>query len=206
MFVNSAATQVDNSDEELEFGAQKQGDDLIREPASPVEDSKQRSENERRERGRWVTASFPPTPSENRNRRVSWGCSDFPDAATVVAQANGLVGEVVLSLLSMARYALKHGGRLVFFLPLRGADARLHRLSPAVLEKLEEKSGGADAEGEGVQLSVVYAAKQLFTSPNICRWLVVLEKEAVRGKEADRVASSEGSQGTAHGRQEVLQE
>lgn len=206
MFVNSAATQVHDSDGEVGVGARKRGDNSIREPVAPVEDPKERLEKESRERGRGSAATFHRVSSGNRSRRSSWGCDDLPDAATVVAQANGLVGEVVLSLLSMARYALKPGGRLVFFLPLRDADARLDRLPSAVLEKFEDESGVASAEGKGGKLSVVYAAKQHFTSPNICRWLVVLEKEAVPREDTGWTTCSGEPRVRAHGRQGFLSE
>lgn len=95
------------------------------------------------------------------------------DGARAEARANDLVGEVIWSLLSLARYSLKPGGRLCFFLPLRGAEARLVRLPTALLERLSE----GDCDGGGKRLSVVYATKQRMTSPNMCRWLVVMEKE-----------------------------
>lgn len=98
------------------------------------------------------------------------------DGARAEACANDLVGQVIWSLLSLARYSLKPGGRLCFFLPLRGAEARLVRLPIAVLERLSK--GDHDARGaRGKRLSVVYATKQRMKSPNMCRWLVVLEKE-----------------------------
>ena len=87
-----------------------------------------------------------------------------------VAYANSLVGDVVWSLLSLARFSLKPGGRLSFFLPLRGAEARLAELPATLVEKLCER----DVHGE--QLWVIYTSKQRMTSPNMCRWLVVLEK------------------------------
>lgn len=91
--------------------------------------------------------------------------------ARAVASANDLVGEVIWSLLSLARYSLKPRGHLCFFLPLRGAEAMLDRLPAALLEKL----GEPDAQGK--RLAVVYATKQRMTSPNMCRWLVVLENK-----------------------------
>lgn len=98
------------------------------------------------------------------------------EGAKAVAQANDLVGEVVWSLLSLARFSLKPGGRLCFFLPLRGAEARLDKLPTAVLERLGEGGEDDDARG-GKRLTLVYATKQRMTSPNMCRWLLVLEKE-----------------------------
>ena len=90
--------------------------------------------------------------------------------AKAVAYSNSFVGDVVWSLLSLARYSLKPGGRLSFFLPLRGGEARLAELPAALVDKLGER----DAHGE--RLFVVYTSKQRMTSPNMCRWLVVLEK------------------------------
>lgn len=102
------------------------------------------------------------------------------EGARAVAYANDLVGEVVWSLLSLARYSLKPGGRLCFFLPLRGAEARLKKLPAVLLERLGE--GGEDDDARyGKRLSLVYATKQRMTSPNMCRWLLVLEKETVAG-------------------------
>ncbi|CAM9113092.1 unnamed protein product [Scytosiphon promiscuus] len=92
------------------------------------------------------------------------------DGAKAEASANSLVGDVISSLISLARYALKPGGRLSFFLPLRGAEARLDRLPIALLDKLSEGAGDA-------RLAVVYTTKQRMTSDNMCRWLIVLEKE-----------------------------
>lgn len=111
------------------------------------------------------------------------GCADYKgtewkagDGARAEACANDLVGEVVWSLLSLARYSLKPGGRLCFFLPLRGAEARLVSLPTALLEGLS--AGDNDAGGAGAnRLLAVYATKQRMTSPNMCRWLVVMEKE-----------------------------
>lgn len=170
--------------EKLDHGARKQGDHFIRDSAFSGDNSNQFSEIGRTFMQHERTEASSPTPvrptSEESNRRASGDCSDVPDAATVVAEANRLVGEVVLSLLSVARYALKPGGRLVFFLPLRDEDARRDELPSAVREKLEERSVGQGDEGAGgTQLSIVYAAKQLLTSPNLCRWLIVLEKEGV---------------------------
>lgn len=97
------------------------------------------------------------------------------DGAKAEACANNLVSEVIWSLLSLARFSLKPGGRLCFFLPLRGADARLVQLPKAVVEKLSKGDHGA--EGKKECLSLVYATKQRMTSPNMCRWLLVMEKE-----------------------------
>lgn len=91
-------------------------------------------------------------------------------SSEVVARANGLVGAAVSALISLARFVLKPGGRLVFFLPLRGKEARVHTLPPTVAAKLCECSS------RGEQLSIVFASKQRFTSPNMCRWLIVMEK------------------------------
>lgn len=98
-------------------------------------------------------------------------CSEWRagEGARAVAYANDLVGEVVWSLLALARYSLKPGGRLCFFLPLRGAEARLDKLPTALLDRLSEG-------GEGKRLSLIYATKQRMTSPNLCRWLLILEK------------------------------
>lgn len=109
------------------------------------------------------------------------GCSEWKagQGARAVAYANDLVGDVVWSLLSLARYSLKPGGRLCFFLPLRGAEARVDKLPTALLERLVMSEGSEDDEDEreGARLSLVYATKQRMTSPNMCRWLLVLEKE-----------------------------
>lgn len=181
---NAAESAAEYPREKLGHGAPKQDDRSIRDSALAGDTSHQCSGIGRTYMQYQRTEVGSPTPlrpaSENSNRRASWGCSDVPNAATVVAEANRLVGEVVLSLLSVARYALKPGGRLVFFLPLRDEDARVHELPSAVREKLEERSVGEGDEGVGAtQLSIVYAAKQLLTSPNLCRWLVVLEKEGM---------------------------
>lgn len=119
------------------------------------------------------------------------GCNDTGSAGMVsvwetgagaraVASANDLVGEVIWSLLSLARYSLKPGGRLCFFLPLRGAEARGDRLPSTLADKL----GEIDAHGD--QLSLVYMAKQHMTSPNMCRWLLVLQKEKRRAQGGGR--------------------
>lgn len=96
--------------------------------------------------------------------------------ARAVADANGLVSDVIWSLLSLARYSLKPGGRLCFFLPLRGVEARLESLPAVLVMKLLE------LDGRGERLSVVYATKQRMTSPNMCRWLLVLAKVARTSK------------------------
>lgn len=108
----------------------------------------------------------------------STDCSEWRagEGAEAVAYANDLVGEVVWSLLSLARYSLKSGGRLCFFLPLRGAEARLERLPAALLERLCRGGQDYGEDDERGRLSLVYATKQRMTSPNMCRWLLVLEK------------------------------
>lgn len=101
---------------------------------------------------------------------------DGRGSTVAVERANGLVRAVILALLSLARYALKPGGRLVFFLPLRGEEARLDSLPPSIMEKICEKSTVEE------QLSLVYATKQRLTSQNMCRWLIALEKTCERGE------------------------
>lgn len=99
-----------------------------------------------------------------------------------MAHANGLVGEVIWSLLSLARCSLKPGGRLCFFLPLRGAEAQLDKLPSALVGRLSEGDEADDKALEGGRrLSLVYATKQRMTSPNMSRWLLVLEKETGDG-------------------------
>ncbi|CAM9997330.1 unnamed protein product [Ectocarpus fasciculatus] len=93
--------------------------------------------------------------------------------ARAEASAKDLVGKVIWSLLALARSSLRPGGRLCFFLPLRGAEARLDRLPAGLLEKMSQ----GDLAGGPTRLAVVYTTKQRMTSPNMCRWLVVLEKE-----------------------------
>lgn len=153
-----------------------------------------------------VAADHPLKPKDEINLRVferkreedcpsrtSGQLSKMPtreagEGAAVVGRANGLVGGVILSLLSLARDALKPGGRLIFFLPLRGQEARLDRLPTAVIQKLENcEQESALSQGERREqhheydhqsrLRLVYASKQRFTSQNMCRWLVLLEKE-----------------------------
>lgn len=96
--------------------------------------------------------------------------------AKAEASAKDLVGKVIWSLLALARSSLKPGGRLCFFLPLRGAEARLGRLPIGLLEKMSQ----GDPAGGPTRLAVVYTTKQRMTSPNMCRWLIVLEKELDR--------------------------
>lgn len=150
---NSAGGPVDYSDEELGFS----------------DGSAEKGAND--------SCSSPGDSGSAREQ----GWHDTRASKTVVAHANGLVRGVVSSLLSLARFALKPGGRLVFFLPLRGSDAWLNSLPPAVVQKLceEDQAGGA-------RLAIVYATKQRLKTPNICRWLVVLEKEMVRGTATTR--------------------
>lgn len=99
---------------------------------------------------------------------------DTGAGARAVANANDLVGEMIWALLSLARYSLKANGRLCFFLPLRGEEARADILPSALVDKL----GEVDAHGK--QLSLVYTIKQHMTSPNMCRWLLVLQKQPGR--------------------------
>ncbi|CAM9695881.1 unnamed protein product, partial [Ectocarpus sp. 13 AM-2016] len=94
--------------------------------------------------------------------------------ARAEASAKDLVGRVIWSLLALARSSLKPGGRLCFFLPLRGAEARLDRLPTGLLEKMSK----GHLVGGPTRLAVVYTTKQRMTSPNMCRWLIVLEKES----------------------------
>lgn len=114
--------------------------------------------------------------SDPRRRRGGSNGGESPsvweagEGAKAEASANSLVGDVIWSLVSLARYTLKPGGRLSFFLPLRGAEARLDKLPIALLEKLSEGDGDA-------HLVVVYTTKQRMTSNNMCRWLIVLEKQ-----------------------------
>lgn len=89
----------------------------------------------------------------------------------VIAHANNLVGEVIWPLISLARFSLKPGGRLCFFLPLRGEEARLDVLPTGVLEKM------AELDHRGERMLHVYSSKQRMKTLNMCRWLVVLEKE-----------------------------
>lgn len=90
--------------------------------------------------------------------------------AAVIAHANNLVGEVIWSLISLARFSLKPGGRLCFFLPLRGEEARLDVLPTGILEKMVKSNH------RGERMFHVYSSKQRMKSLNMCRWLVVLEK------------------------------
>eukprot|EP00903_Cladosiphon_okamuranus_P011379 g10724.t2 len=126
-----------------------------------------------------VSRQRPRETDDDIGTGNSGGCPQWKagEGAKAVAYANDLVGEVVWSLLSLARYSLKPGGRLCFFLPLRGAEAQLDKLPAVLLERLSE-GGEDDGAREGKRLSIVYATKQRMTSPNICRWLIVLEKEA----------------------------
>lgn len=108
------------------------------------------------------------------------GCADMMSGwdtgagARAVANANNLVDKMIWALLSLARYSLRANGRLCFFLPLRGEEARADRLPSTLVDKLSE----VDAYGK--QLSLVYKSKQHMTSPNMCRWLLVLQKQPGR--------------------------
>lgn len=117
----------------------------------------------------------PTTPRSKYDQRglESSGGSAWEagSGAAAIAHANSLVGEVIWSLISLARFSLKPGGRLCFFLPLRGEEARLDVLPPGVLKKMVELNH------RGERLVHVYSSKQRMKSLNMCRWLVVLEKE-----------------------------
>lgn len=90
-----------------------------------------------------------------------------------IARAHELVGGVTRSLVSLAKYVLKPGGRLVLFLPLRGVAAHQPGLPE---EGVDTLCGGCAADGEPLQL--IFASKQCLKSPNMCRWLVVLGKKS----------------------------
>ena len=116
-----------------------------------------------------------PSRTGSRRHRLDFtGRSEWMscDGAAAIAHANNVVGEVVWSLVSLARFSLKPGGRLCFFLPLRGAEARLDTIPAAVANKLIETNTG------GERLIHVYSTKQRMKSQNMCRWLVVLEKRS----------------------------
>lgn len=117
-----------------------------------------------------TTSAVRTVDSGANNATSTW---EVGSGAKVMASDNNLVGEIIRSLISFAGHSLKPGGRLCFFLPLRGAEARLEALSPALLKELRDVDGAR----AGQRLGVVYTVKQRMSSPNMCRWLVVLEKE-----------------------------
>lgn len=81
-------------------------------------------------------------------------------------EARVQVALVTAAILRVARSKLRLGGRVVFFLPVRGADD-LAQDARALLEQ----------SGLGDDLHLVAARKQAF-SPTFARWLVVVERAA----------------------------
>jgi len=84
-------------------------------------------------------------------------------------QARVQVAEVTRALLQLALLALAPGGRLVFFLPLRGSDAHLD--GAGVLALLQAWTPDELRSGLGLLIS----KKQTF-SPTFARWLLVMER------------------------------
>ncbi|CAM9132315.1 unnamed protein product [Choristocarpus tenellus] len=89
------------------------------------------------------------------------------EGEVAIEEARGLVEQVVMHLMDLAGEVLKLGGRLTFFFPLRGEQARLDHFPQELGERLFCQGGS---------LSLKIAIKQRQTSPNMCRWLLVLEK------------------------------
>jgi methylase of polypeptide subunit release factors len=93
------------------------------------------------------------------------GARAEPGAASVSpTRARLQVSLVIGALLRLARSALSPGGRLVFFLPVRGAD--LQHTAEALLQ--------LNGLGQAPGLALVAAQRQSF-SPTFARWIVVLE-------------------------------
>lgn len=90
-------------------------------------------------------------------------------ASTATDEARAQVALVLTALLRLARRALLRGGRLVFFLPVRGADSLLDGADS--LRSLLERW----APGELAGLALVAARKQTFSS-TFCRWIVIIER------------------------------
>ncbi|CAM9189473.1 unnamed protein product [Discosporangium mesarthrocarpum] len=114
----------------------------------------------------------PACAQEQESSIPAWPpCSPSPlwetgvgDAA--IAEAKTIVDQAVKCLWDLAVDVLKPGGRLCFFLPLRGEQARLGHFPKDTAELL----------CQGGLFSLRFTARQRLSSHTVCRWLVVLEK------------------------------
>jgi SAM-dependent methyltransferase len=99
-------------------------------------------------------------------------------------QARVQVAQITRALLRLAQLALAPGGRLVFFLPLRGSDALED--SAGVLALLQ-----AWAPDEMAGLELLASRKQSF-SPTFARWLLVLTIRADTRRDGEARGRSSG--------------
>jgi tRNA G10 N-methylase Trm11 len=116
------------------------------------------------------------------------GRSDLEIDDETVCQTSGMVtiDDIVPSILAVAQTVLVNGGRIVFFLPVRGEEMTL------ALEELLSKRGWLGCGNNSKQKEsdcclrlVKHSSRKQMFSPTFCRWLVCMKKTVSSEKMSD---------------------
>ena len=119
-------------------------------------------------------------PRNHHHVKDAWSNSQTIDKVDDKKEDVIPAGDIISSILAIAKKSLVNGGRIVFFLPVRGEEMKLS-LEELLSQRrwLECVDDSKDSSDCYLQLLKHSSRKQLF-SLTFCRWLVVMKK-SVRG-------------------------